>query len=69
MHIPADQSTIDDRINRFMARKTTSFWADISQTVAVRMAPRNSKNTDSDISYEPLDWNRHSGTSRRSKLQ
>lgn len=67
MHIPADQSTIDDRINRFMARKTTSLWADVSQTLAIRLTPRNSKNADSDISYEPLNWNRYSGSARRAK--
>lgn len=69
MHTPADQGNIEDKINRFMARKSASLWGSISKTVTGHLTPRSRHTTDSDISYEPLDWNRSESVVSHSGLQ
>jgi hypothetical protein len=53
-----DQNVIDNKIHNFMARK--SLWKTFSKTIGEYLSPsQRAKITsnDSDISYEPLDWN------------
>ena len=56
MYIPADQNTIDQKIHKFMARKSPG--RTLSMSVAERLAPvaGSAHKTSGGISYEQLEW-------------
>jgi hypothetical protein len=69
MHTPADQINVDDKINRFMTRKTSSLWSNFSRTLTGHWASKSRNSVGSDISYEPLEWNRTDSVVRHLRLQ
>jgi hypothetical protein len=53
---PTDHTSIDKRINDFMARKSP--WKQFGKSITEQLAPASKlrKESRSDISYEPLEW-------------
>lgn len=55
MYTPIDQDAIDERIHRFMARKSP--LKTLSKTIADRLvSSAHATSAKSDITYEPIKW-------------
>jgi len=54
MHTNIDQRTVDEKIHRFMARKSP--WRAASRLIAEKLLPVGRRDITRDIGYEPLVW-------------
>ena len=62
MHKPTDQNAIDQKIHKFMARKSPG--RTFSQSVAEHLTPvlGSKRSASSEIAYEPLEWHQANAT-------
>jgi|GEM_PF-3143541 len=54
MNTTIDQHTIDERINRFLARKSSQ--RSVGDIITERLIPVQSRSRRTGIAYEPMRW-------------